>query len=235
MILRVVDDAASGVVRVLLTVPAAGDYYVQLFENTVADERDIFPVDADGFEGRRFVADSPAQAGSVVNTQKPPISGTLVAGNVTSLIEIPAARVAPGNWITATATRVTGTTPGSTSPFSAGVQVPNAPIVAVGGDGPATWSPSYSYTALSGSSLEVVGLSPAYQEALASLRNVDIVLTPTNAAAGQNLVANVVDGQGAAGSVILNLATETDPSPVFVPVLMRELGNSPRGVSEGGV
>jgi hypothetical protein len=25
-----------------------------------------------------------------------------------------------------------------------------------------------------------------------------------------------------------------DPSPVFVPVLMRELGNSPRGVSEGG-
>jgi hypothetical protein len=26
----------------------------------------------------------------------------------------------------------------------------------------------------------------------------------------------------------------TDPSPVFVPVLMRELGNSPRGVSEGG-
>jgi hypothetical protein len=26
----------------------------------------------------------------------------------------------------------------------------------------------------------------------------------------------------------------SDPSPVFVPVLMRELGNSPRGVSEGG-
>lgn len=25
-----------------------------------------------------------------------------------------------------------------------------------------------------------------------------------------------------------------DASPVFVPVLMRELGNSPRGVSEGG-
>ena len=25
-----------------------------------------------------------------------------------------------------------------------------------------------------------------------------------------------------------------DPFPVFVPVLMRELGNSPRGVSEGG-
>ena len=25
-----------------------------------------------------------------------------------------------------------------------------------------------------------------------------------------------------------------DPSPVFVPVLMRELENSPRGVSEGG-
>jgi len=25
-----------------------------------------------------------------------------------------------------------------------------------------------------------------------------------------------------------------DPSPVSVPVLMRELGNSPRGVSEGG-
>ena len=25
-----------------------------------------------------------------------------------------------------------------------------------------------------------------------------------------------------------------DPSPVFVPVLMRELGNSQRGVSEGG-
>ena len=26
----------------------------------------------------------------------------------------------------------------------------------------------------------------------------------------------------------------TDPSSVFVPVLMRALGNSPRGVSEGG-
>ena len=26
----------------------------------------------------------------------------------------------------------------------------------------------------------------------------------------------------------------TDPFPVSVPVLMRELGNSPRGVSEGG-
>lgn len=29
-------------------------------------------------------------------------------------------------------------------------------------------------------------------------------------------------------------ASKTDPCPVFVPVLMRELGNSPRGVSEGG-
>lgn len=27
---------------------------------------------------------------------------------------------------------------------------------------------------------------------------------------------------------------DPDPFPVFVPVLMRELGNSPRGVSEGG-
>jgi hypothetical protein len=27
---------------------------------------------------------------------------------------------------------------------------------------------------------------------------------------------------------------QTDPSPVSVPALMRELGNSPRGVSEGG-
>jgi len=30
------------------------------------------------------------------------------------------------------------------------------------------------------------------------------------------------------------IAGTTDASPVFVPVLMRELGNSPRGVSEGG-
>ena len=30
------------------------------------------------------------------------------------------------------------------------------------------------------------------------------------------------------------VAAWADPSPVFVPVLMRELGNSPRGVSEGG-
>ncbi len=27
---------------------------------------------------------------------------------------------------------------------------------------------------------------------------------------------------------------EVDPSPVSAPALMRELGNSPRGVSEGG-
>ena len=36
------------------------------------------------------------------------------------------------------------------------------------------------------------------------------------------------------GSFTTTLAAARDPSPVFVPVLMRELGNSPRGVSEGG-
>jgi hypothetical protein len=33
---------------------------------------------------------------------------------------------------------------------------------------------------------------------------------------------------------LLNLRKIGDPSPVSVPALMRELGNSPRGVSEGG-
>jgi hypothetical protein len=34
--------------------------------------------------------------------------------------------------------------------------------------------------------------------------------------------------------IILLASVVCDPSPVFVPVLMREMGNSPRGVSEGG-
>jgi hypothetical protein len=35
-------------------------------------------------------------------------------------------------------------------------------------------------------------------------------------------------------SVVGDTVVASDPSPVFVPVLMRELGISPRGVSEGG-
>ncbi len=33
---------------------------------------------------------------------------------------------------------------------------------------------------------------------------------------------------------IEDLYQQTDPFPVSIPALMRELGNSPRGVSEGG-
>jgi len=38
----------------------------------------------------------------------------------------------------------------------------------------------------------------------------------------------------ATNASVVGSGTATDPSPVFVPVLMRGLGNSPRGVSQGG-
>lgn len=91
-IIGVVNDSASGVIRVSIVVPAVGEYVVELFGNTPADERGIVPVDPSGFEGRTSVATRVT-------------SGPLV-GNAVHVLEIPANRVAPGNWITATATLV---------------------------------------------------------------------------------------------------------------------------------
>ncbi len=207
VILRAVDDAASGMLRVLLTVPQDGDYYVQLFDNTPADERGIFPADTGGFEGRTYVGDSPAQAGSAVTVGKPEITGTLVTGNQLAVIEIPPGRVPAGNWITATATRVTGTTPGGTSAFSRGLQRQDAPVLAVGTVGQRTWSQEFTYSLLDENQLRVTGLSPGFATALAGLVNTTIVITPAEAAAGGNVSRTVASGQLEAGGrgVILNL------------------------------
>jgi len=142
-----------------VVVPAAGSYYVQLFANTPADAQGIFPADTNGFEGRTYVGDAPAQSGSPVTAGKPTVAGTLVAGNTVAVIEIPAGRVPAGHWLTATATLVEGDVAGSTSGFSEAVQRASVPVLAVGSDGPAVWVPHYNYRALSGNVLRLGGLT----------------------------------------------------------------------------
>jgi hypothetical protein len=204
-ILRIVDDAIDGLVRVHVIVDAVGSSYLQLFDNTPTDERDIFPADIDGFEGRTFVGDAPAQTGTTVTTGKPAIAGVLVTGKQVTIIEVPADRFTSGDWITATATLMTDTTPGNTSPFSAGVQLLDAPVLAVGGDGPTTWDREYSYQFVNGNQVRVTGLSPAVARGFAGLRS-SIVLTPAAAAAGANIVRTVSRGQVQANGVLLTLA-----------------------------
>jgi len=206
---RLVDDAATGKIRVLLTVPAAGSYYVQVFDNTPIDERGIFPADTNGFEGRTYVGDKPTEAGTALGSTKPLITGSLVTGNELAVIEIPADRIPAGNWVTATATRVDidKNTPLSTSPFSEALQLPDAPVLAVGTVGQRTWSTEFAYTLVNQNQLRITGLSPAFAGALAGLRNVAIVITPAAAAADGNVMRTVTTGQaGVGGSVILNLA-----------------------------
>jgi hypothetical protein len=126
-IFDVVRNAATGKIHVQVNVPAAGNYLVQLFANNAADEQDIFPADTKGFQGRRFVGASP--------TAMP------VVGNKLTPIEVDpslVSKVAPGDWITATATLLDGTTQ-TTSEFSAGVQAGNVQPLGAGGDGQATW------------------------------------------------------------------------------------------------
>ncbi len=211
-ILRVVDDATDGKLRVHVYVRAAGNYYVQLFDNTVADERSIFPADPNGFEGRTYVGDTPAQPGAAVTPSKPAIAGTLVAGNTLAIIEIDSSRVPAGNWITATATQVSGTTPGNTSPFSTAVQRMEAPVLAVAGEGPATWAREFAYTVINQNQIRVTGLSRGFAASLAALKNTSIVLTPGSAAAGSNVVRTVTTGQLQGTGVILNLSSGSLPA-----------------------
>ncbi len=204
-ILRIVDDAIDGLVRVHVIVDAVGSYYLQLFDNTPTDERDIFPADVDGFEGRTFVGDAPAQTGTTVTTGKPAIAGVLVTGKQVTIIEVTADRLPSGDWITATATAVTGTSPGNTSPFSTAAQRLDSPVLAVGGDGPTTWDREYSYQFVNSNQVRVTGLSPALARSLAGLRS-SIVLAPAAAAAGANIVRTVSRGQVQATGVLLTLA-----------------------------
>ena len=211
IILRAVDDA-SGVLRVVVDVPAVGNYYVQLFENTVADERGIFPADTDGFEGRTYVADSPAQANSNATTGKPSIAGALVVGGIPTTIEIPAGRRVVGNWLTATATAVDSVdsvtkVPGNTSPFSAGVQIANAPTLAVGSEGPTTWAQESAYTRIDPNSIRVTGLSAGAATAMATFRNVTITITPATAGVDGTITRTVTKAAlASATSVVLTLA-----------------------------
>lgn len=159
-IVGVVNDSAKGVVRVSVMVPAAGPYVVQLFDNTPPDERGIFPIDTSGFEGRTFVA----QAGPL-------------AGNEVHVIEIAANLVAPGNWITATATLVNPNDGGRTSPFSAAVQRPQLPVLAVGSDGPLVWVPHYNYRAVSGNALRLGGLTVTEASRLAAMQGTQVYIS----------------------------------------------------------
>jgi len=176
-ILGAVADTGSGTVRVQVVVPVAGSYYVQLFANTAADERGLAPVNVDGFEGRSYVGDSPAQSGSPVTTGKPAIAGTLVAGNTVAVIEMPADRVPAGGWLTATATAVEASVAGATSGFSAAVQLPSAPVLPVGSDGPAVWVPHYNYQAVSGNVLRLGGLTVTEVNRLVAMRGRQIFIS----------------------------------------------------------
>ncbi|MFM7206593.1 MAG: beta strand repeat-containing protein [Planctomycetaceae bacterium] len=224
VILRAVRDAVSNVIRVAYAVPSSGSYYVQFFDNTPVDERGVFPVDTQGFEGRTLVGDDPAQASSAVASgRKPAILGVLVQGtNALNVVEIPADRIPPGNWITSTATKVDGTTPTSTSAFSAGFQRGNAPVLAVGGDGPSTWAASYPFQAASQTSLVISGVSLGTLTALASLADTDIVVSPADATGGggvqsfPNVIRRVLRGELSTDQtfVTLTLAPGEDlPTP----------------------
>ena len=104
-------DQVAGVARVRLSIPAANGrtFHVELFSNTQADAAGTSPVDPTVFQGRMLVG-----AGTVVG------SGPVI-------LEIPLAAAAVGDWLTATATAVDG----STSPFSAAAQVAESITVAV--------------------------------------------------------------------------------------------------------
>jgi hypothetical protein len=134
-IFDVVRNTAKGKLYVQLRVPASGNYLVQLFANKALDEQGIFPVDDGGFQGRTFVGGSPSNTPAPVETgKKPTIGGTPVTGSVMTSIEVDASLVGTGQWITATATLLVGTTPTNTSGFSAGVQAANAQALGAGGD-----------------------------------------------------------------------------------------------------
>ena len=143
---KVVWDHATGFVRVQVVVPAEGQFFVQLFRNLPKDEAGVPPVDINGFEGRALVA--PVGRGQPLTAGKPVMAGAgVIAGNLPAVFEIPGTSLDAGDWLTATATNLTGTTPGSSSEFSKAAQVIGSPALAVGGDSfGATWNPEYAYT-----------------------------------------------------------------------------------------
>jgi hypothetical protein len=214
-ILGVVNDSVSGVIRVSLVVPAVGDFLVQLFDNTFVDERGIFPADPSGFEGRKFV-------GGLGDDE-------LVSGNMVHVIEIPANRVAPGNWITATASRDEVSGPAATSPFSAAMQVPQAPVLAVGSDGPLVWVPHYNYRAVSGNVLRLGGLTVTEANRLVAMRGRQIfvsadgrseVATATVANVrriGGRAVNMVLRNISSAGGSLAGTAGRLEPGPLTLP------------------
>ncbi len=104
-------DQIAGVARVRVSIPAANGrtFFVQLFANTQADEAGTSPVDPTVFQGRTLVG-----------------SGTVV-GSGPAIFEISLAAAAVGDWLTATATAVDG----STSPFSVAAAVAPSITLAV--------------------------------------------------------------------------------------------------------
>lgn len=187
----VVRDSKNGKVHVQLTVPASGSYLVQLFANNATDEQGIFPVDVNGFQGRKFVGASPSGSPAPVGTGKPIISGTPVAGNTLVAIEVDASLVAAGDWITATATLLDGTTPTNTSGFSAGVQALAGQNFAVGADAPVAWTSDLPYVRVNQNEIRVFTPNVRTAVALHSYRNAELVLAPSGGAAGTTVVRTV--------------------------------------------
>ena len=229
-ILDVVSDNADvndKVVNVQFRVPAAGSYVVQFFSNTgdnntttedQDDDRGLFPVDVNGFAGRTFVGERPLSVLAQVTTGKPviqPIGGSqVVTGDTLQTIAIPAALLPAGSWLTATATLIDGTTPTNTSPFSPGVQVTAAPVLAAGADGQSlTWNREYTFQVKTATSIAVTGLT-AGELATLSAKNA-LTRTPLVLTVDGRNVAGTVSAAGAAQgrlTIALDLAGESLPA-----------------------
>ncbi|NBV46993.1 MAG: hypothetical protein EBR86_15505 [Planctomycetia bacterium] len=164
---------------------------MQLFRSGAADEFNLFPVDTLAFEGRTLVG--PVGTGQPLAPARPTFpTGTAGVVAVTGddgllTIEVPSAALPTGCWLTATATRLVDASPRGTSEFSRAVQVMNAPVLAVGTDGPTTtWQRELPYTVSATGTLLLDNLTAGSVSSLTGrsggrllLQGIDVVLTQT--------------------------------------------------------
>ena len=215
---KLVWDRRDGVVRVELVVPADGQYFVQLWRNLPSDEEGVAPVDTIGFEGHFLVA--PVRPGQPLTSGKPAIAGAgVVRGNTLETLEIPASSLTAGDWLTATATLLAGTSPGSTSEFSRAVQVTAYPALAVGGDSfGTTWNPEFPYK-VQPSTTTTIRLENLSKTQIEVFETVGTLLT---------LTASQVNGDVVPATIVKGTLANDNPSAVDVELDFRpQIGFQP--------